>query len=431
MDEEQIPATTLMNNNHLLRLLMNDPTVKVLRLRGNHRPVLLVENPRIELQPCEWAEWEVYSYAISRNTHIKELLLVHSPDNQRPFAQSGFAFFLMGVNINRSITRLHLDNIHMTWRTVFGETLKEAISKRITHLSITNCNLTSDAIVQFCRTINERKTKLNSIKLSNVNLTANSIKLIVGAINNNRDLQLKDFDISSNAHTLGKEGILECRPLLTNQHSRLERLHLDETLFDDELTISISDCLRKNKCLKELQLKPPSDSFTSKVTARGEDAILKMLYDTSSVMNTWSSNHTLSLFGGRRSTSTKISSLLACNLGGTRQAKCYKIAMAHFINTQTGTAFPITEEDNKVIPQMLARFAQNNDEHNIYHTACYNSIRQLAGIIFENSWYANHSGRVVEVDKIIFTASRNPNLDVNIGALQSLLAEAIKKSGCK
>ena len=52
MDEEQIPATALMNNNHLLRLLMNDPAVKVLRLRGNHRPVLLVENPRIELQPC-------------------------------------------------------------------------------------------------------------------------------------------------------------------------------------------------------------------------------------------------------------------------------------------------------------------------------------------------------------------------------------------
>jgi len=211
----------------------------------------------------------------------------------------------------------------------------------------------------------------------------------------------------------------------------LERLYLDETLFDDELTISISDCLRKNKCLKELQLKPPSDSFTSKVTARGEDAILKMLYDTSSVMNTWSSNHTLSLFGGRRSTSTKISSLLACNLGGARQAKCYKIAMAHFSNTQTGTALPITEEDNKVIPQMLARFTQNNDEHNIYHTACYNSIRQLAGIIFENSWYENHSGRVVEVDKIMFTASRNPNLDVNIGALQSLLAEAMTKSGCK
>ena len=54
---------------------------------------------------------------------------------------------------------------------------------------------------------------------------------------------MKDIDISGNIDTLGREGILACRPLLTNPHGTLERLYLDKALSDNELTIAIAESL--------------------------------------------------------------------------------------------------------------------------------------------------------------------------------------------
>ena len=391
MEDSISPATSLIENKHLLRIAMNDPSMKILHVRGSNQPIQMEEEGQVEFYPSQWGEWECASYYIAHNTHIKELLLTHSPGRQRPFSQSGFAFFLMGVGRNTSITSLRFDRVNLKWGVAFEETLRESINRRVTHLSIENCNLASDAIDSFCKIINGRMTELNSIKLSGVNLNADSIECIVTAINCNiGGLQLKDLDLSSNAQ-LGKEGVLRCRPLLSNPCSTLERLHLDEALFDDELTIAIADSLRGNKCLKELHLKPSIITTTPplQITSSGENSILRMLCDESSVTNTCASNHTITQFGSSKS--VKISSLLQCNLKGSRLAKCIKVAAVHFSDINKGGAtFPVNEDTKLgVIPHALAWFTRNNPD-TACHTACYNLLRRLAGLIFENNTYCVH-----------------------------------------
>lgn len=165
MEDSISPATSLIENKHLLRIAMNDPSMKILHVKGSNQPVQIVEEGEVEFYPSQWGEWECASYYIAHNTHIKELILMHSPGRQHTFLQSGFIFFMMGVGRNTSITSLRFDRVHMKWKVVFEETLSESINRRITHLSITNCNLASDAIDSFCKIIHERTTKLNSIKL--------------------------------------------------------------------------------------------------------------------------------------------------------------------------------------------------------------------------------------------------------------------------
>ena len=400
------PATPLIENRHLLRIAMNDPSMKILHVKGLNQPVQIVEEGEVEFYPSQWGEWECASYCIAHNTHIKELLLTHSPGRQHNSSQSGFIFFLMGVGRNTSITSLRFDRVHMKWRVVFEETLRESINRRLTHLSITNCNLTSDAINSFCGIIKERSTELSSIKLSGANLNTESIKCIVTAINcNTRGLQLKDLDLSSNVQ-LGKEGGMECVSLLSNRHSTLERLSLDEDLFDDELTIAITNALRGNKCLKELHLKP-STMATNSSQITSNPAISRMLCDASSIPNTCASNHTISIFG------TLNSELLQLNLKGARHAKCVKVAMEHFGDINWGATLPINEDTKHgVFPHALAWFTRINPNQ-ACHTACYNLLRRLAGFIF----------RELEWDTLVCMLATHPGFESNKKSLMMDLSK--------
>jgi len=400
-------TSSLIENNTLLRIALNDPVSTTLHVIGNQSDVDNRNRP-FEYYPSQWGEWECVGYCIAQNTNIKELILTNIPDRQRPFNQSGFAFFLGGVDRNTSITRISFDRINMNWKCVFEETLLESLCKRITHLTITNSTLASNAVVPLCNVIAANTTKLNSVKLSGVHINADSLSCIVAAINNNiGSSTLKDLDISSNVDTLSREGILACRDLLTNPRSRLERLYLDEALFDDELTIAISEGLRGNKCLRELHL-IHSPTTPSRITERGENSIRQMLCDDSSIINTCTSNHTLTLFGRMDfGTSTEISSLLKHNLLGSRNAKCSKVAMVHFSNIQE-INIPQINEDAKlgVIPHVLAWFIQGQT-NSPCQTACYNLLRRFSGVIFEN----NSRAKDRDLKELIYLIAHHPQLD--------------------
>ena len=382
-----VTPLSLIENNTLLRIALNDPILKSLYVIGNQPDG---DHPhQAKYYPSQWGEWECAGYCIAQNTNINELTLTNIPDRRHPFVQSGFAFFLMGVDRNTSITRIHFDRINMNWKCIFEETLLESLCKSITHLTITNCILARNAVVPLCNVIMASTTKLTSIKHSGAHINNDSITQIVSAINSNantRSLHLRDLDISGNIDTLGREGVLACRPLLTNPHGTLERLYLDEALFDDELTIAIAESLWGNKCLRELHLIPHSPDAPSHITKRGEDSVHQMLCDTSSIMNTCASNHTLTLFGTKElGTSEEIALLLNHNLQGSRHAKCSKVAMVYFKNIQEINTSQINEDIKLgVIPYALAWFAHSN-KNCACHTACYNLLRQLAGVVFENS----------------------------------------------
>ena len=84
-------TSSLIENNTLLRIALNDPISKSLHVIGNqpdgdHRH-------QAEYYPSQWGEWECAGYCIAQNTNINELTLTNIPDRRHPFVQSGFAFF--------------------------------------------------------------------------------------------------------------------------------------------------------------------------------------------------------------------------------------------------------------------------------------------------------------------------------------------------
>ena len=196
-------TSSLIENNTLLRIALNDPISKSLHVIGNQSPAATDSDHHTEYYPSQWGEWECAGYCIAQNTNINELTLTNIPDRRHPFVQSGFAFFLKGVDRNTSITRIHFDRMNMNWKCIFEETLLESLCKRITHLTITNCILARNAVVPLCNVILANTTKLTSIKLSGAHINTDSITQIVSAINSNantrsRSFHLKDLDILGN-----------------------------------------------------------------------------------------------------------------------------------------------------------------------------------------------------------------------------------------
>ena len=86
-------TSSLIENNTLLRIALNDPISKSLHVIGNQSPAATDSDHHAEYYPSQWGEWECAGYCIAQNTNINELTLTNIPDRRHPFVQSGFAFF--------------------------------------------------------------------------------------------------------------------------------------------------------------------------------------------------------------------------------------------------------------------------------------------------------------------------------------------------
>ena len=111
--------------------------------------------------------------------------------------------------------------------------------------------------------------------------------------------QLKRLNLSNQSITAA--GLRFLFPLLKSEGHSLEKLDLYRINFGDDGAIALAEGLRGNKSLKELQFWPSEAGMT----AVGWSAFSRLLCDTSSTINnTYLSNHTLTKIGDYRNEGT-------------------------------------------------------------------------------------------------------------------------------
>ena len=125
--------------------------------------------------------------------------------------------------------------------------------------------------------------------------------------------------------------------------------------INDEVLYSFAGALANNNKLKGLD--PNSVVYYSKVTSNGYEAMTYMLCNTSSILSTFNSNHTLQLFYHKfdqGSLPNELSSLLRLNReSSVSEAARLKIIKSHFSGSEINMQ-PFMEMNLNVRPHAIA-----------------------------------------------------------------------------
>ena len=201
-------------------------------------------------------------------------------------------------------------------------------------------------------------TELQELTLSNTEIDDEGVDTLTGALANNG--RLRTLNLSSN-HNITGRGWQSLATLLENPNANLENLDLVSNNVGDEGVLIFANALASNRKLKTLDL---SDNG---ITTEGWSSFSKNLCDTSSVNNTYLSNHTLGSLGVWETNNMppELRSLLALNSSSDdkRQVAMKKILKHHrHFDMQ-----PFFEWELKVLPIAINWFdrARSVDSNNV------------------------------------------------------------------
>ena len=133
-------------------------------------------------------------------------------------------------------------------------------------------------------------TQLRSLDLTGNNIDDESIKVLVHGISNGIN-NLQELNLSTNL-SITIKGWKEVATLLETPGSKLKALNVQDNGIRDEEALLFANALTNNSTLEELDL-----SYNN-ITAEGWAPFLRLLCDTSSINNTYLSNHALQSIGG-------------------------------------------------------------------------------------------------------------------------------------
>ena len=134
-----------------------------------------------------------------------------------------------------------------------------------------------------------RSTNMHTLTLFGCSLTDEGLQSFVEGMT--QQCNLTKLDLSCNDSITGN-GWAYLSPLLRAEHCTLCTLSVDGINIDDDGAAALANGLVGNKSLTTLTFE------TQSITARGWAAFSRLLCDTSSVNNTYLSNHTLEEIGG-------------------------------------------------------------------------------------------------------------------------------------
>jgi len=195
-----------------------------------------------------------------------------------------------------------------------------------------------------------------------------------------KNCPLKELEIDNCPHaaysdSISAQGLQAMARVLECPDCKLEKLHLrGEHHFNDDVITEFVRRLVDNTCLKELGIsssKPPgSRDRKSNITMRGWESLSTLLCDVSSIDNTYSSNHTLSVSVDRHSRLTdnsRLPNLSNINKNNNRSdAARKKIMKYHFNTSEDGTLSNgmqvISQMDLVVLPQVIAWAGRKHDD---------------------------------------------------------------------
>jgi hypothetical protein len=207
----------------------------------------------------------------------------------------------------------------------------------------------------------DNNSVLDELRLSWDILTNVVVDALTRALAKNNRLRVLDLSINYNVTAEAWETL---STVLSNPNSSLEVLNLEENYYVDEAMHSFADNLSGNKMLKELRV----TGIPSYNDVRAYEALIHTLCNTSSILRTFNSNHTLErIFDKGNLDKLLYSNDLVCLLRLNRensksQAARLKIIKTHFSGSKVNDQpFNIDRMKLYVRPHAIAWMAK--DEH--------------------------------------------------------------------
>ena len=398
------------NRNILRRLKENDPNFDELWVsmsRGSSHAVFW---------PQDSHESGWVGYFIGKNTILKEMTFYHSNPLQY-LSSSAVETFFRGVNNNESIQKISLNymdlsdgEIFLSLRSFFenndnlselrvahcgfkagcigqfssvlkcchkslkvisidsnrmgDEPLVDIIEALSAHpqpeqLKLWSMNIGSNECTALANVLNSTMAALQELNLYNNNIDDEGVDALVGAVANSR---LQSLNLSSNRNVTAR-GCQSLAALLENPNSNLDTLYVENNNIGDEGVRIFAISLVRNHKLTTLDLNGNG------ITPEGYSSFSKVLCDTSSINNTFLSNHTLKYLGDPSRMPADVSALLILNKGTENNKK--EVAMKKILkHHQHFDMQPFFEWDLKVLPIAInwferAHFVYNNNEARI------------------------------------------------------------------
>ena len=315
-------------------------------------------NVRIEARGC--------ALLASLLENLTSLTLSHITKIDDP----GASTLASGIASNTTLTELILGHLG-TITTVGFEAIFDALQRSRCRLELltvrVDWTLMSNRIALFLsRVLLQHKSTLKSLELNNLIGLEFLFQLLRGtdsvleslslshidddemialseALINNNNTKLKELDMRGNGmNMLTFEGWIAFATVLSFRNSMLEKMYFSFSTHDtinDNVLISFAEALVNNKMLRELEL-PVYDfsDITSVITSVGYAAFTCLLCDSSSIMSTYQSNHTLTRLCDRyclRNLPEDLRFLLQLNEKNTvSQAARLKIIKTHFSGSE-------------------------------------------------------------------------------------------------
>mmetsp|Transcript_21623 Transcript_21623/g.47013 ORF Transcript_21623/g.47013 Transcript_21623/m.47013 type:complete len:593 (-) Transcript_21623:183-1961(-) len=187
-----------------------------------------------------------------------------------------------------------------------------------------NPSITSQGFVAVTSLLRTPSSSLELVDLSENELDDDVAVAVANSMANNCTLMALRLDDNPDITTTGS---IALSAILRNPGSKLRLLDLKENKIDDDSAIAYATSLANNRELKALCLgRPPP------IKAPGWAAFARLLCDTSSINNTYLSNHTLNSFGysiDQVPDTGKVGAYLKLNQSD-RQCRARKILVTHF-----------------------------------------------------------------------------------------------------
>ena len=223
-----------------------------------------------------------------------------------------------------------------------------------------NHGVTAAGWEAFSTVLQNPTSALEELKLSNSSINDHALISISNALVNNDYTRLKYLGLRENTDVtpIGWDAL---STVLLHPSSALEELDVSQNSINDHNMISFVNALAGNRSLIKMNLSDNND-----VTATGWDAFDNLLCNTSSIMSTYHSNHTLEVLDywetfeqlGDIVLHTEYLLRINHNSSSISQAARLKIIMRHFsgsVNLQ-----PFTAMHPSILPFAIAWMAKGD-----------------------------------------------------------------------
>ena len=220
----------------------------------------------------------------------------------------------LGRMNHNSLKHLSMNSTHISDEGLAEIATALRLQPQLESLELNNNNIGRDGCIALGNMLSRWSvpSKLQLLNLASNAIDDDGLQALVSGLMN--CCSLKQLYLGWN-QLITEAGLRSLSPLLQSEAHCLETLSLFDINFGNDGAVALAEGLRGNKSLKDLCFIPS----TAGMTAVGWSAFSKLLCDTSTINNTYLSNHTLTSIRGDRETPEDIVLLLTMN---TYQQSC-------------------------------------------------------------------------------------------------------------